>query len=154
MRWVTCADGVERWGPHGAAGILFVHGSQDRPKRLAYYLTHRSPQVHHGGTWGLPGGAIDDGEDALQAALREAREEVGYTGPYGVLRQHVYQPCSDWSYTTVVASVPKRFIGVFEGDSAWETQDGGWFSVSRMMSLPLHPALRSSLPEILGGTHA
>ena len=33
--------------------------------------------AHHGGQISLPGGAIDDGESASEAAVRELREELG-----------------------------------------------------------------------------
>ena len=44
-------------------------------------LQHRSARVHQGNTWGLMGGAIEGGEDAAAAALREAHEEAGSTPP-------------------------------------------------------------------------
>ena len=40
-------------------------------------LAHRVWWSHHGGTWGIPGGARDSGETADEAALREAVEETG-----------------------------------------------------------------------------
>jgi 8-oxo-dGTP pyrophosphatase MutT (NUDIX family) len=54
-------------------------------------LTKRSPHLrHHPGQIALPGGAIDAGEDAVAAALREAQEEIGLPlghcevlGPFG-----------------------------------------------------------------------
>lgn len=44
----------------------------------AFLLTRRAPGLRaHGGQWALPGGRIDPGESAPEAALRELREEVG-----------------------------------------------------------------------------
>lgn len=44
----------------------------------ALILTLRSSQLRqHAGQWALPGGRIEPGETAEQAALRELREEVG-----------------------------------------------------------------------------
>jgi 8-oxo-dGTP pyrophosphatase MutT (NUDIX family) len=46
--------------------------------RAALVLTRRSEQLRsHAGQWALPGGRIDAGETAEQAALRELVEEVG-----------------------------------------------------------------------------
>ena len=45
--------------------------------QAALLLTRRSPQLsRHAGQWALPGGRIDEGETAEQAALREMSEEV------------------------------------------------------------------------------
>lgn len=54
---------VPHEGPHGpGAGFL---------------LTRRAPRMNaHAGQWALPGGRVDKGEDAVEAALRELREEI------------------------------------------------------------------------------
>lgn len=45
--------------------------------RAALMLTRRAEHLrHHAGQWALPGGRIDAGETAEQAALRELAEEV------------------------------------------------------------------------------
>jgi 8-oxo-dGTP pyrophosphatase MutT (NUDIX family) len=44
----------------------------------ALLLTRRAAGLRaHRGQWALPGGRCDDGETAMQAALREVREELG-----------------------------------------------------------------------------
>lgn len=46
--------------------------------RAAILLTRRAAGLgNHGGQWALPGGRIDAGETAEQAALREMAEEIG-----------------------------------------------------------------------------
>lgn len=52
----------------------------DEGGRACFLLTRRAPTLRaHAGQWALPGGRMDPGEAAAEAALRELREEVGLT---------------------------------------------------------------------------
>ncbi len=68
--WVEGPDGQKFWGRFGAAGLLCWHRTD------GILLQHRVSWSHFGGTWGLPGGARKQGEDAVSAAIREAAEEA------------------------------------------------------------------------------
>ncbi|MFF5987560.1 NUDIX hydrolase [Prauserella flavalba] len=50
----------------------------ERDGRQGIWITRRVPTLRaHAGQWALPGGRVDDGEDAQAAALRELHEELG-----------------------------------------------------------------------------
>ena len=52
-----------------------------------FVLTRRADSLRaHGGQWALPGGRLDSGESATEAALRELEEEVGLSLPPGPIR--------------------------------------------------------------------
>ena len=68
--WVYGPEGEKFWGRFGAAGLLVVHDG-------SVLLQLRVGWSHFGGTWGLPGGALKEGEAADAGALREAHEEAG-----------------------------------------------------------------------------
>lgn len=87
-------------GPQGRAAVALViseegHGAQlpSMPAHLhwsnqaAMILTRRAAHLrNHAGQWALPGGRLEAGESAEQAALRELGEEVGlYLKPQSVL---------------------------------------------------------------------
>src|SRR5437763_1049164 len=62
-------------GRHAAAvaGAVIEHDGA-----LGVPLTRRAARMRaHPGQWALPGGRIDDGEDAVAAAVREMEEELG-----------------------------------------------------------------------------
>ena len=56
-----------------AAGILFLTAAGQ------VLLLKRSAEGDHAGAWCLPGGKLEEGETALEAALRETREETGFS---------------------------------------------------------------------------
>jgi 8-oxo-dGTP pyrophosphatase MutT (NUDIX family) len=71
---------ARRSRPHAdrrpAAVALVITG--DPSGRASFLLTRRTAGLrHHARQWALPGGRIDAGEDAQQAALRELEEELG-----------------------------------------------------------------------------
>jgi 8-oxo-dGTP pyrophosphatase MutT (NUDIX family) len=59
---------------HAAVAICIV----EEDGEPAFLLTRRSARLStHKGQWALPGGSLDKGETATDAALRELHEEVG-----------------------------------------------------------------------------
>lgn len=66
-------------------------------------VLRRSPTADdHPNTWGLPGGHIEDGEDAPMAAAREAMEEIGVTVDPASLREIA----NDGNFVTHIAAWP------------------------------------------------
>jgi 8-oxo-dGTP pyrophosphatase MutT (NUDIX family) len=62
--------------PREAAVLVLFHPGPEGEARVI--LTERSAGGHrHAGQISFPGGAVDEGETVLEAAVREAREEVG-----------------------------------------------------------------------------
>jgi 8-oxo-dGTP pyrophosphatase MutT (NUDIX family) len=60
---------------HAAVALALV---DDDAGRACFVLTRRAARLRrHAGQWALPGGRLDPGESAAQAALRELSEEVG-----------------------------------------------------------------------------
>jgi 8-oxo-dGTP pyrophosphatase MutT (NUDIX family) len=52
----------------------------DDENRACFLLTRRAATLRaHASQWALPGGRVDPGEEPVQTALRELREEVGLT---------------------------------------------------------------------------
>jgi 8-oxo-dGTP pyrophosphatase MutT (NUDIX family) len=138
--WVECAQGHRHWGLYGAAGLLLRRTDDGDDQVL---LQHRATWSHHGGTWGLLGGARHRGETAVDAALREAGEEGGLDGR--LVRSHGrYDDAHGrWSYVTVLARA--------EGDvdarpTGGESIDVAWVPVGEVTGLPLHPGLAATWP--------
>lgn len=145
--YATCSQGHQHWGPVGAAGGLIIAPTLTGPQVL---LTLRSAQVHQGGTWSVPGGAIDAGDaDDHAAACREIHEELGLdVSTLPVLGRHRFE-CGGWTYVTVIlgATDPTPLVA-----SGWETDQVTWFTLDRVDDLAtsgrLHPSFARSWPEL------
>lgn len=141
--WSVGADGRRRWGRHGAAGLL-LRAPGVGP--AAVLLQHRALWSHHGGTWGLPGGARDSHESPVQAALREADEEAGVAEADVAVRAELVTADTPhgWSYTTVVADATGQLTLQPDGESA----ELRWVPEHHVSDLPLHPGFAESWPRL------
>lgn len=137
--WVVAESGEKYWGRFGAAGLLAVD-----PQR-GILLQHRVSWSHFGGTWGLPGGALHEGESAMVGAIREAQEEAGV--PDGAVRPRFTSvlDLEIWSYTTVIADVQSSFDPVISDPESVALE---WVPVDQVSSLPLHPGFGAAWPAL------
>ena len=156
-RFCPCPAG-RHWGPRGAAGILPYAVARDGQAWVL--LSHRSPHVQRGGTWSTFGGAIDVGETAWRAAVRETCEEIRGITPdqAGIAGECVWecpQGCG-WTYTTFVVRVRLHSSGslprarVARGHAAWETAELAWVPVSQVQGADrdLHPSFADAWPML------
>lgn len=142
--FVTLADGSLRWGRYGAAGVLMRHIGEDGSEW--YFLARRSEHCHQGGTWAVPGGALDRGESPLEGALREFQEEIGpFAVPYRVHSIHE-DDHGGWSYWTVILEVDQRFP--VPTVLSWETAEARWVPAEALRQLELFGAFRASLERM------
>lgn len=138
--WTNAADGGRYWGRFGAAGLLAVDHARDEG-RGAILLQHRVTWSDHGDTWGIPGGALHEGEPPLHGAIREAQEEAGV--PNDSLRPrftHVLDR-GGWAYTTLIAEVTTPFEPEITDA---ESHALAWVPLPEVTDLPLHPAFAAS----------
>lgn len=143
--WVTCNRGHRHWGRHGAAGLLLRY--VDDAGAGWVLLQHRAGWSHHGGTWGLPGGARDSHESAAETALRESAEEVGLEPSLVRVGSSYRDDHGGWAYVTVTATCRDRLEVQPTGG---ETADVRWVLEARATSLPLHPGLAASWSGLHG----
>ena len=132
--WTRCSLGHRHWGLHGAAGLLLVApGADGAPQVL---LQHRAAWSHHGGTWGIPGGARAGSESAVEAAVREAVEETGLDPAQLRVVDEVVDDHGGWAYTTVraLAAVPLE-VRPLDGESL----ELAWVPLGEVADRLLHP---------------
>lgn len=125
-----------------AAGIVFVAPDGD------VLLVRRSDtEENYAGHWALPGGKADAGETAVDCAMRESREEIGFDGePKGLkVLDRVMTP-NGMDFMTYAMPTAK-FMPKLNGEHsrfAWVGLDA--------LPKPLHPSVARVLGENLGVT--
>lgn len=141
--WVIADDGTRYWGRFGAAGLLAWDPA--RGVDGSVLLQHRVAWSHHGGTWGIPGGARHEGEDAATGAVREAQEEAGV--PDGAVRPLLSSllDLEIWTYTTLVGEVVEPFEPVIADPESVALE---WVPVADVDRRPLHPGFAASWPHL------
>lgn len=108
------------------SGIMFRQGK-------FVFLIQRSDD----GTWCPPGGTVEPGELAIDAARREVLEEVGYQYDGQLTPHSVYG-----DYLTFRAEVPERFEAKLNDESL----AAGWFHIDDLPK-PLHQPFAEMLAQ-------
>jgi len=109
------------------------------------------------GMWELPGGRVDVGETAVEAAVRETQEEAGLsvvvTGIVGLFTDpgHVVRGLNGEvrQQFAVVFRAEVMAGGVPRGDQH-ETSDAGWIAPSDLSGLRIEPPVRAWIAHALG----
>lgn len=137
--WVEGPDGKRYWGRFGAAGLLVLHPP------LGVLLQLRADWSHHGGTWGIPGGALKLGEDAVSAALREANEEAGVPADFVRVVDTTLLDLGFWSYTTVLGVAEAYFEPEITDQESAALE---WVALKDVQGRDLHPAFGKAWPAL------
>jgi ADP-ribosylglycohydrolase/8-oxo-dGTP pyrophosphatase MutT (NUDIX family) len=134
------------WGVNGAAGMLIAQ--TERKKVKAILLQLRSLDTIMGGTWGNPGGAIDNGESDEEGALREAYEEANVLPENITVLGKIVRDHINWKFTTFLA-VEDPECPIDPADNDNEAVTVRWVRLEELDEIELLPALKDELPELL-----
>ena len=108
-------------------------------------LQKRAWWSDHGGTWGLPGGALWAGETAKAGALREATEEAGIHPHDVTFDTEFVDNHGGWVYTTLIAHTAHRLATRV----SYESSAIEWVGLADLATLDLHPGLEATLPQVI-----
>jgi 8-oxo-dGTP diphosphatase len=136
--WIDCQCGGKHWGLFGAAGLVLVRDQ-------SILLQHRAPWVHNGDTWGIPGGARDSHESPLEAALREANEEIGIDINLVTTVDEFVDDHITWSYHTIIAKADASLIAHEMNDESLEVK---WIPIAEIENQKLHPSFANTWPKL------
>ena len=140
--WVFCNCERRHWGLFGAAGLLLVRRDLEQPHVL---LQLRADWTHGGGTWALPGGALDSHETPEQAAIREAFEEAGIESHHLEVKAVFSDDHGNWRYDTVIAHT-QGDAGAYLANP--ESSALAWVQLHEVIEHNLHPGLAASWPHV------
>jgi len=128
----------------GCSAVIF---DETRTKAL---LTRRTDN----GLWCIPGGAMEAGESAAEACIREVWEETGLhvsvkrlVGVYSNPNQLVVYPDGNKAHIVVMSFETEIVSG--ELGLSNETTEAGFFSVKEMETMPMHGKHKERVEDAL-----
>jgi 8-oxo-dGTP diphosphatase len=136
--WIQCDCAGKHWGLFGAAGLVLIRDQ-------SILMQHRAPWVHNGDTWGIPGGARDSHETALEAALREANEEIGIDILLLTVINEFVDDHGPWRYHTIIAKADPKLIAHEMNDESLEVK---WIPIAEVENQILHPSFAKTWPQL------
>lgn len=143
--WIDCACGRRHWGLNGASGVLLARRGADGAVTHVV-MQHRALWSAEGGTWGIPGGATADGENAIEGALRESYEEANITPEDIDVVGTWREDHGNWAYTTVFAfEKPGHTVTPRANDD--ESMEIEWVPIDEVPERRLLTAMRTDWPR-------
>jgi 8-oxo-dGTP pyrophosphatase MutT (NUDIX family) len=111
--------------------VIYMEKGQDASGIVIIDELNRVLLVHHTygmKQWGVPGGMVDDGESAWDAAIRELKEEINIRALNLEIAGMYFQPHKNRYVYTFKA---KEYEGIIEVDNK-EIDQFGFFSVEEL----------------------
>lgn len=118
-----------------AAGVMFV--DPDGCLLLTRRVGEDDP---HAGEWSIPAGMLEQDEEPMRGAQREAAEEVGYGGDHAIRHLETRAGDGNLTFHTFVQPVREQFQPVLNE----EHDEYVWAPLGDLPS-PLHPGLAATL---------
>jgi 8-oxo-dGTP pyrophosphatase MutT (NUDIX family) len=112
------------------------------------------------GGWELPGGRVDVGESAVDAAVRETAEEAGVqvvvTGILGIFTDpgHVIRSRGGEVRQQFAVLFRARAVGGVPRGDLHETSEAAWVTVAELSRLPIPAPVRAWIAEALANDDA
>lgn len=109
-----------------------------------YLVARRHDHVHLGGLWEFPGGKCEPGENAMDAALRELREECAVDAVALFRLQSIVHSYEDRSVR--ITPVVCRWVA---GEAmSLDSQECRWVEPAMLLALEMPPANRPLLEQL------
>jgi 8-oxo-dGTP diphosphatase len=144
---------------------VYFHDPLAPPASLVAPSVFVAVRWHHGalllvrrcdsGTWELPGGRVDVGESAVEAAVRETAEETGVrievTGLAGLFTDpgHVVRAVGGEVRQQFALLFRARALGGLPHGDQHETSEAAWVPEAEIAGLPMSPPVRLWVAQAL-----